>query len=183
MLIRDYHEKSDPSGIRECLIELQDFERSFDPRMPSGDEIVDAYVPNMLRLCQRCSGKVLVADVDGEITGYVSILAKVKSDEIEDGNIEYGLISDLVVLQSSFQDRQGTLAMKAPDHLQQRLTRLDGLRRAQGGFDLSGQGLFRATTMRQPGQRSHDLRADLVVRAQFEATYEFRQIPGSAQRF
>ena len=99
MLIRDYHEKSDRSGIRECLIELQDFERSLDPRMPSGDEIVDAYVPNMLRLCQRCSGKVLVADVDGEIAGYVSILAKVKSDEIEDGNIEYGLISDLVVLQ------------------------------------------------------------------------------------
>ncbi len=99
MLIRDYHEKSDRSGIRECLIELQDFERSLDPRMPSGDEIVDAYVPNMLRLCQRCSGKVLIADVDGEIAGYVSILAKVKSDEIEDGNIEYGLISDLVVLQ------------------------------------------------------------------------------------
>jgi ribosomal protein S18 acetylase RimI-like enzyme len=99
LLIRDYHEKSDRSGIRECLIELQVFERSLDPRMPSGDEIVDAYVPNMLRLCQRCSGKVLVADVDGEIAGYVSILAKVKSDEIEDGNIEYGLISDLVVLQ------------------------------------------------------------------------------------
>ena len=99
MFIREYHEKSDRSGVRECLIELQDYERGLDPRMPTGKAIVDTYVPNMLRLCQRCSGKLLVADVDGEVAGYGTILAKVKSDEIEDGDMEYGLVSDLVVLQ------------------------------------------------------------------------------------
>jgi ribosomal protein S18 acetylase RimI-like enzyme len=65
--------------------------------MPTGADIVDAFVPHMLRRCARCRGKVLVAELDGEVAGFASILARVKSDEIEDGDVEYGLISDLIV--------------------------------------------------------------------------------------
>ena len=32
-----------------------------------------------------------------EVAGFATILAKVKSEEIEDGEIEYGLVSDVVV--------------------------------------------------------------------------------------
>lgn len=65
--------------------------------MPSGAEIVDAYIPNMLDRCLECDGKVFVAEVDGEVAGFATILARVMSDEIEDGDIEYGLVSDLIV--------------------------------------------------------------------------------------
>ena len=98
MLIREFDENTDMQDLRDCLIELQDFERSYDPRMPLGRDIVDTYIPEMLRRCKRCDGKVLVADIDGEIAGYATVLARVRSDEPEDGDFEYGLVSDLVIL-------------------------------------------------------------------------------------
>jgi len=97
LLIQEFHESTHLAGVEACLVELQDFERSLDPRMPSGAEIVDAYIPNMLDRCLECDGKVFVAEVDGEVAGFATILARVMSDEIEDGDIEYGLVSDLIV--------------------------------------------------------------------------------------
>jgi ribosomal protein S18 acetylase RimI-like enzyme len=105
LLIRDFDEKVHLIGVQACVIELQDFERSLDPRMPSGSEIVDDYVPRMMYRCKHCDGQVLVAEVDSEVAGFTTILTKVKSEEIEDGEIEYGLVSDLIVA-SKFR-RQG----------------------------------------------------------------------------
>ena len=73
--------------------------------MPSGAEIVGDYIPNMLSRCIQCNGKVFVAEVDEAVAGFATVLTKVKSEEIEDGDIEYGLVSDLVVA-SKFR-RQG----------------------------------------------------------------------------
>lgn len=87
-------------GVRECLIELQDFERRIDPRMPPGAAIIDAYITDMFKRCEDGGGRVLVADIDGEVAGYATILPKVRSEQLEDGDLEYGLISDLVVLEA-----------------------------------------------------------------------------------
>lgn len=97
MIIREFDEQSDMVQVRDCLIELQDFERTLDPRMPAGRDIADEYIPQMLHRCIACKGAVLIADVDGEVAGYATILTKVTSDELEDGGIEYGLVSDLVI--------------------------------------------------------------------------------------
>ncbi|MGI9293603.1 MAG: GNAT family N-acetyltransferase [Pseudomonadales bacterium] len=97
MLIRIAKLDEDFDQVRECLIELQDCERQIDPRMPSGEAIADAYFSEMLRDCKEHRGQILVAEVDGLIVGYVSVLAKTSSGEIDDGDIEYGLIYDLVV--------------------------------------------------------------------------------------
>lgn len=83
--------------LRECVIALQDFERALDPRMPSGSDIVDEYIPQMLERCKSSPGQIFVAEVDGNIAGYVTVLTKVSSGELEDGDIEYGLVADLVV--------------------------------------------------------------------------------------
>ncbi len=82
-----------------CLIELQDFERQIDSRMPAGTEIAEEYVAHLFQRCIHCDGQILIADKDNQIAGYVVILTKVVSEELEDGKLEYGLISDLVVLQ------------------------------------------------------------------------------------
>jgi ribosomal protein S18 acetylase RimI-like enzyme len=97
MVIRNFDEDAHLAGVRACMIELQDFERALDPRMPPGAEIVDTYVPQMLDRCQQCGGIVLVAEVDNEVAGYATVLVKVRNEEIEDGDVEYGLVSDLVV--------------------------------------------------------------------------------------
>ena len=65
--------------------------------MPSGAEIVDDLIPHMLDRCAKCDGRVLVAELNEAIVGFVTILAKVMSDEIAEGQIEYGLVSDVVV--------------------------------------------------------------------------------------
>ena len=96
-MIREFDEKAHLAGVRACLIELQDFERSLDPRLPSGAEIVDDLIPRMMFRCATCDGMVLVAELSEAVVGFVTILAKVKSEEIEEGDIEYGLVSDVVV--------------------------------------------------------------------------------------
>lgn len=73
--------------------------------MPSGSEVVDDYYPYMLERCIECDGTVLVAEMDSEVAGFVTILTRVESEEIVEGEIEYGLVSDLVVA-SKFR-RQG----------------------------------------------------------------------------
>lgn len=83
--------------LRECVIELQDFEHVLDPRLPTGADIVDEYLPQMLVRCGNCEGQILVAEVDDVVAGYVTIMAKVSSAELEDGDIEYGLVADLLV--------------------------------------------------------------------------------------
>jgi GNAT superfamily N-acetyltransferase len=98
MPVRKFAARTDMPRLRQCLIELQDFERNFDPRLPSGEEIVDAYIPDMLKRCRDCDGTILIAEVEGLVAGYVTVLAKVSSDEVGAGDFEFGLVTDIVVL-------------------------------------------------------------------------------------
>ena len=87
------------SGLRVCVVELQDFERRIDPRIPPGAAIADAYIADMFKRCEECGGRILVAEVDGDVAGYATILPKVRSEQLKAGDLEYGLISDLIVLE------------------------------------------------------------------------------------
>ena len=62
MIIRPLNRQTDMDGLRDCLIELQDFEREIDPRMPPGKEIADDYIFEMLEDCETCDGAIIVAD-------------------------------------------------------------------------------------------------------------------------
>ena len=99
MIIREYKNESDYEGLRQCVISVQDYERDLDPRMPRGKDIIDDYMPDLFRRCNVYEGKMLVADAEGEIAGYVLILTKVTSEDIDEGGMEYGQIGDLAVLE------------------------------------------------------------------------------------
>ncbi|MDJ0710836.1 MAG: GNAT family N-acetyltransferase [Woeseiaceae bacterium] len=99
MILRDFCEATDVEGLRACVIVLQDFESGLDPRFPDGESIVDAYIPDILRRCALYQGKIIVAEVDGEIAGYVMIWASVKAEEVEDGDFETARLADLAVLE------------------------------------------------------------------------------------
>ncbi len=98
MPICDYDESTHLHSLRECVVELQDFEHGIDPRIPPGIDIVDDFVPRMLQRCKQCDGKVLIAEVNGEVAGFATILSKVRNEEPEEGDYEYGLVSDLMVV-------------------------------------------------------------------------------------
>ena len=95
MIVREYDRNADFEGIRACLIELQDFERRIDRRMPAGDEIANAYISEALSKCAECHGRIFVADQKGEIAGYAMVLAKVRSGALDDGDLEYAYLADL----------------------------------------------------------------------------------------
>lgn len=99
MLMRDFNATTDTDHIRECVIELQNFERRIDSRMPSGEDIADAYIAELLSRCVENSGKILVVELDGHVAGYATILTKVRSGDLDDGDIEFGLVADIVVRQ------------------------------------------------------------------------------------
>ena len=83
--------------VRACVIELQDHERNLDPRMPSGNEIADAYVTGLIRNCLDEAGCLLVYEYRGRVAGFVCVRFRVRSDDIDDGDLVYGLVTDLAV--------------------------------------------------------------------------------------
>ncbi len=97
MNVRQFERDSDLAGVRACLIELQDFERNLDPRMPAGEQIADEYIAEMLARCDRCDGQIFVVSNGEEICGYLTVLARVRTGDVEDGNLEHGLVDDLIV--------------------------------------------------------------------------------------
>ena len=97
MIIRDYDQDTDFDGVRTCMVELQDFERRIDPRRPTGDEIADAYISDALSKCATCHGRLFVADEEGVIAGSVTVLARMRSGDLDDGDFEYAYVADLVV--------------------------------------------------------------------------------------
>ena len=96
-LIREYRSE-DAAQLEECFVELQEFERPFDPYLADGRTIAKKYLGYMFTRCAETSGKVFVAEADGAVAGFVSVWAKVKSTAVEEKDYEYAYISDLVVL-------------------------------------------------------------------------------------
>ncbi len=97
--IREFDPLRDHDAVRSCAIELQDFERQLDPRVPPGEQIADRYLDLMFRRCDEFDGVVLVAEANGSVIGFVSVWTRYRSSEPDDDPAEHGYVSDLVVSQ------------------------------------------------------------------------------------
>lgn len=98
MEIREYAPSRDRGAVRTCFVELQDFERHLDPRIPPGEQIADAYLDLTFQRCREFDGVVLVAELDGAVVGFVTVWTRYRSSEPDDDLREHGFVSDLVVL-------------------------------------------------------------------------------------
>jgi len=96
--IRDYDPSRDSHVLRACFVDLQDFERRLDLRIPPGEQIADSYLDLMFQRCREFEGVVLVADVDRVMVGFVTILTRYCSSEPDDDPRAHGFVTDLVVL-------------------------------------------------------------------------------------
>lgn len=95
--IREYVAARDREGLCACIVELQDYERALDPRMPAGVSIVDAYPEEMERECAKQRGAIFVAADAERIVGFACVLARVLEEYPSEGLREYALVTDLVV--------------------------------------------------------------------------------------
>lgn len=114
MLIREY-QPSDATAVKQCLIELQDFERELDPRLLDGRLIADKYLKYMLARCREEAGKVFVVEVKNKVVGFVAVQSKVKSEDIDEEEYEYAYISDLAVLSNYRKRGLGRALLKAAE--------------------------------------------------------------------
>ena len=95
--IRDYI-PNDLDGLKICLIALQEAEQEFSPLVADGRLIADDYFSELMHRTSTEAGKIIVAEHDNQIAGYVAIQSRVKADKIHEIAYEYAYISDLVVL-------------------------------------------------------------------------------------
>lgn len=95
---RDFDPDHDMDALRACMLELQEHERAIYTRLPPGTDVVDDCIRHMLEQCEKCKGRIILAEVDGQAAGFLTVLTRVVSDAPDDGPLEYGLVSDLVVL-------------------------------------------------------------------------------------
>jgi len=96
-VIREYAHGIDAAALRSCFVELQDFERAFDPAMPTGEAVADAYLQRMLERCSTWDGAVFVALVRERVIGFVCVWTRVPP-EPDEPPVPYAFISDLIVL-------------------------------------------------------------------------------------
>ncbi len=82
--IRPYDAARDAEGLRQCVIEQQDFHRSLEPSWPAGDTIADQYLEYLRDHCADHDGSVLVADRQGEMVGFVCVVASARNDAPDD---------------------------------------------------------------------------------------------------
>lgn len=101
-VIREYT-KEDVEGIKECLIELQEFERMLDPDRLSGIEIAHDYLEHLLAISRQEKGKVFVVEINNEIVGMISISLESDTRHFRKaGKVAY--ISEVIIL-PEFRDR------------------------------------------------------------------------------
>src|SRR5713226_6382706 len=97
MHIREYRPE-DQERIKQCIIELQDFERSLEPDCVEGITIVTRYFHDLLDACREKNGRIFVAEVNGEVVGFVSVRIETDWDTYLSSITEHGYISDIVLL-------------------------------------------------------------------------------------
>jgi ribosomal protein S18 acetylase RimI-like enzyme len=95
VLIRQY-DATDYSALRACVVELQAWERSFEPVLPAPEAMADPYLAEVFTSCEQSSGRIFLAHEDGAVVGFVCVLAKMLSSA-DDLVGSYAYISDLVV--------------------------------------------------------------------------------------
>ncbi|QQS44573.1 GNAT family N-acetyltransferase [Candidatus Roizmanbacteria bacterium] len=96
-IIREYT-NHDVDGIKQCLIELQDFERMMDPHRLEGIKIAHEYLEHLLEVCEAGRGKIFVVEIDGNIVGMVSVYIEEDKKHFRKAR-KFALISDLIVMQ------------------------------------------------------------------------------------
>jgi len=137
-VIREY-QPADARRLRDCVVALQDFERSIDPRLRPGEAMADAYCEQIHARCRAADGRVFVAEEDGGVVGFVAVLAREAFTELDDPPGTYALVTDLIVLPGY---RGRGIGRRLLD-------RAEAFARAAGAIELRIGVLARNTTARQ----------------------------------
>jgi ribosomal protein S18 acetylase RimI-like enzyme len=95
--IREFADPADREALIGCVIALQEHERMLDPSMPEGTSMAGDYLAFLLTRCRERQGRILLANVNGQVAGFVCVLAAMPPSEPDEPRQTYAYISDLFV--------------------------------------------------------------------------------------
>lgn len=98
-LMREFR-AGDEAGVEECFVELQEFERTIEPRRAEGKTVAKKYLRYMFDRCAETGGRVFVLEDGGRVVGFVSVWARVKVNGLVNEESEAAYVSDLVVTEA-----------------------------------------------------------------------------------
>ena len=96
LTIRDY-EPRDEAALLVLVRELQVHEGSVYDRMKPPEEIGPWYIVELQKQCAESAGRILVAESEGKVVAYATILATVEDDSIDEVPFTYAYVGDLAV--------------------------------------------------------------------------------------
>lgn len=88
----------DLPALKNCFVELQEFERELVSHRLPGEEIADRYIQALLQRKKENSAEIFVAEVEGKAVGFLSVLLSEKLDADLNEPIELAYLSDIVIL-------------------------------------------------------------------------------------
>lgn len=95
-IIREYT-KNDVNGIKQCLVELQEFEKMLDPNRLAGIELAHDYLEQLLQLSRQNKGRIFVVEINNEIVGMISVVIEDYMQHMsKTGKVAF--ISDVIIL-------------------------------------------------------------------------------------
>jgi len=100
--IREYTH-ADIDAIKQCITELQDYERLMDPHRLEGVKIAHDYLEHLLKLCEQSVGKIFVVEINNEVVGMVSIYIEADKKQYRTSH-RFAYISDLIVMKEHKND-------------------------------------------------------------------------------
>jgi ribosomal protein S18 acetylase RimI-like enzyme len=98
VVIRPYRDE-DGASLLDCIIELQDAERSIDGRLRSGRAIASDYLVAMLDECRQWAGQIFVLDVGGAVAGFTTVYAHVPFERLDEPPGDYAIVAELLIRQ------------------------------------------------------------------------------------
>ena len=96
--IRPYAGGTDATALRRLEVQLQEFERTVEPTLPTGEQMADPYIAHLFECCAKWHGRMFVAEDDGAVVGFVCVYGRVPQEELDENPEPYGFVSDLVVM-------------------------------------------------------------------------------------
>ncbi len=84
VVIRRYDSPTDLAGLSACVIEQQEFHRALEPSWPHGEAIVSDYVKYLDAQCALHNGRIIVAQCNGEVVGFVCVVAETRGEAPDD---------------------------------------------------------------------------------------------------
>jgi GNAT superfamily N-acetyltransferase len=111
VIVRAYR-SGDQDRVKQCIIELQDFERVLEPDRVEGERVAERNFQELQEEHNQNTGKMFVAEIEEEVVGFINIRFEHESQTYLSSLVDYAYISDLVVLQAHRGRGIGTILLQ-----------------------------------------------------------------------